>query len=202
MRRRLDIPPLPFLEPSGMYYVSPDGRMIPAGEEGGEEMGVIGLGVGGGQDYVSRAKYVVGELESPEGETVINYGRKLAKLERAVNDLKGGIPGAFDCQTLRVDVLMRFIGDDDERRRRQAEALLDEYVSELERTRAAATAAGHTISVDGRRLLFRTITHHSSLTHAPPTSRRPPLATQCPSLIPQCPMFTLYSRRPTRKYRR
>ncbi|KAF8605304.1 hypothetical protein BDV93DRAFT_490619 [Ceratobasidium sp. AG-I] len=133
MRRRLDIPPLPFLEPSGMYYVAPDGGMVPAGEEGGEEMGIIGLTLGGGQDYVSRARYVVGELDSPgEGETAaVNYGRKLAKLERAVNDLRGGIPS-----------------DDDAGRRRQAEALLDEYVGELERTRAAAIAAGHTISAD------------------------------------------------------
>jgi hypothetical protein len=93
MRRRLDIPPLPFLEPSGMYYVASDGAMVPAGEEGGEEMGQMGLGVG--QDYLSRARYVVGELDSPlEGMSGVDYGRRVAKLERAVNDLRSGLAGA------------------------------------------------------------------------------------------------------------
>ncbi|QRV72861.1 ankyrin repeats [Ceratobasidium sp. AG-Ba] len=130
MRRRLDIPPLPFMEPSGMYHVAPDGGMIPAGEEGGEEMGV--MGTGSGQDYVSRARYVVGELESPaEGMGGVDYGRRVAKLERAVNDLRVGLAD-----------------DSNADRRKQAERLLEEYVRELERTRAAAAAAGHNISAD------------------------------------------------------
>ncbi|KAG8746412.1 hypothetical protein FRC10_005123 [Ceratobasidium sp. 414] len=109
MRRRLDIPPLPFMEPSGMYYVTPDGGMIPAGEEGGEEMGVMGSGAG--QDYVSHARYVVGELESPaEGMGGVGYGRRVAKLERAVNELRGGLAG-----------------DNDAARKGQAERLLEEY---------------------------------------------------------------------------
>ncbi|KAG8704314.1 hypothetical protein FRC08_002295 [Ceratobasidium sp. 394] len=130
MRRRLDIPPLPFMEPSGMYYVTPDGGMVPAGEEGGEEMGVMGLGTR--QDYVSHARYVVGELESPaEGMGGVDYGRRVAKLERAVNELRGGSAG-----------------DDDAIRRGQAERLLEEYGRELQRTRTAAIAAGHDLSAN------------------------------------------------------
>ncbi|KAG9104717.1 hypothetical protein FRC06_011611 [Ceratobasidium sp. 370] len=139
MRRRLDIPPLPFMEPSGMYHVTPDGNMIPAGEEGGEEMGVMGLGTG--QDYVSHARYMVGELESPaEGMGGVDYGRRVAKLERAVNELRGGLAG-----------------DNDAARRGRAERLLEEYGRELQQTRTAAIAAGHNISVDGKYL--RTASH-------------------------------------------
>ncbi|KAG8736668.1 hypothetical protein FRC12_017505 [Ceratobasidium sp. 428] len=102
MRRRLDIPPLPFMEPSGMYYVTPDGGLVPAGEEGGEEMGVMGLGAG--QDYVSHATYVVGELESPaEGMGGVDYGRRVAKLERAVNELRSGVAGDNDADPQDVD---------------------------------------------------------------------------------------------------
>ncbi|KAG9127613.1 hypothetical protein FRC07_011653 [Ceratobasidium sp. 392] len=136
MRRRLDIPPLPFMEPSGMYYVTSDGALVPAGEEGGEEMGVMGLG--GGQDYLSHARYMAGELESPAASMGgVDYGRRVAKLERAVNELRGGLAG-----------------DNDTSRRSQAERLLADYGRELERTRAAAFAAGHNISADGKSSIY------------------------------------------------
>ncbi|CAE6357017.1 unnamed protein product [Rhizoctonia solani] len=107
MRRRLDIPPLPFMEPGGMYWVGADGALVPVGEEGGEEMGAIGAG----GDYVTRARYLVGPLESPGPHMdAVEYGRRAAKLERAVNDLKAGL-----------------VGDEDQDRKRQGESLVSEY---------------------------------------------------------------------------
>lgn len=151
MRRRLDIPPLPFMEPSGMYWVGADGAMVPVGEEDGEELGAMG----GGGDYVARARYVVGGggvLESPITPMgAVEYGRRVAKLERAVNDLKGGLAGE-QCfiGTMAVLTLLGCVGDDNQDRKRQAEALVEQYSRELESTRAAAAAAGYTISADGK----------------------------------------------------
>lgn len=83
-----------------MYWVGADGALVTVGEEGGEEMGVLG-----GGDYVARARYVVGELfESPGGQMdAVEYGRRLAKLERAVNDLKAGLAGEFSVYASKVE---------------------------------------------------------------------------------------------------
>jgi hypothetical protein len=77
-----------------MYWVGADGALVPVGEEGkGEEMGMLGAG----GDYVARARYVVGgPPELPAGQMgAVEYGRRVAKLERAVNDLRAGLAGEF-----------------------------------------------------------------------------------------------------------
>ncbi|OCH90699.1 FYVE-domain-containing protein, partial [Obba rivulosa] len=144
MRRRLDIPPLPFLEPDGsMYQLAADGALIPyvENDEGdfsdgeGQELGAMRSGFSG-QDYVARARYLAGtpypEGGEPNGsDSALELRRTIIKLERATNELRGGI-----------------LGDDDNERKTQAEVLLNAYSRELERRRLAAGAQGLVISDD------------------------------------------------------
>lgn len=108
MRRRLDIPPLAFLGPDGgMYHVDFDGSLIPYVEEnhtaiiaeGGEarEMGAMtSTFLSSAQDYVARARYLVG-TQSPDPDangdppSAVEVRRAIAKVERAVTELRQGI---------------------------------------------------------------------------------------------------------------
>jgi len=106
MRRRLDIPPLPFLEADGaMYHLGFDGSLIPYKEdnvnpvdqEEGQELSVMqSTSSSSAQDYVARARYLVGNqnqeldvngtsLSAPEAR------RAIAKLEQAVSELRQGL---------------------------------------------------------------------------------------------------------------
>jgi hypothetical protein len=106
MRRRLDIPPLPFLEPDGgMYYLADDGTMIPfidenqsdLGEGDGQELGSMpSTLLSAAQDYVARARYLVGnqshDSDTTNGDpSAIEVRRAIAKLERATTELRQGI---------------------------------------------------------------------------------------------------------------
>lgn len=105
MRRRLDIPPSPFLEPDGaMYHLDLDGYKIPYVEESynnspdlgeGQELGTMSSTfLASAQDYVSRARYLVGnyfhDWDGNEGSS-IEIRRAIAKLERATTELRQGI---------------------------------------------------------------------------------------------------------------
>ena len=105
MRRRLDIPPSPFLEPDGaMYHLDPDGCLIPYVEKAynsspdsgeGQELGAMSSTfLASAQDYVSRARYLVGnqlhDWDANEGSS-IEIRRAIAKLERATTELRQGI---------------------------------------------------------------------------------------------------------------
>ncbi|KAI1796260.1 FYVE zinc finger-domain-containing protein, partial [Ganoderma leucocontextum] len=141
MRRRLDIPPLPFLLPDGAMYHLADGQLIPYVEHGdgesdfggsdGQEMSAMPtLGLGS-QDYVARARYLVGTPHPDDGDmsSALEARRMIAKLERATTELRQGL-----------------LGDDDNERKIQAEVLLNAYNRELERRRLAAGAQGLLIS--------------------------------------------------------
>ncbi|KAI0091942.1 FYVE-domain-containing protein [Irpex rosettiformis] len=125
MRRRLDIPPLPFMQSDGnMYHLDADGELIPHQDNGndgydgceGQELGVMpSSGLTAAQDYVAR----------------VEVRRVIAKLERATAELRQGI-----------------LGDSDSDRKTQAEVLLNAYSRELERKRLAAGAQRLPISGD------------------------------------------------------
>lgn len=140
MRRRLDIPPLPFLQPNGqLYHVGPDGTMIPYeehddsdfGDGEGQELSAIPRSVlSSAQDYVARARYLAGtqhgDAESVNGfNSALEARRAIAKLERATTELRQGI-----------------LNDSDVERKTQAEVLMNAYSRELERRRLAAGAQG------------------------------------------------------------
>lgn len=139
MRRRLDIPPLPYLEPDGaMYHLDSDGTLIPYVEEPqqdtsgseGQELGAMSSSFfSAAQDYVGRARYLVGNTHRDDDEnnpnSAVDIRRIIAKLERATEELRAGI-----------------LSDEDVDRRRQAEVLLNTYSRELERRRLAAGAQG------------------------------------------------------------
>ncbi|KAH7924028.1 ankyrin [Leucogyrophana mollusca] len=146
MRRRLDIPPLPFLEPDGaMYHLALDGSLIPYfgdnhsdlgdGDGEGQELGAMtSTPLSSAQDYVARARYLVGN-QSRDAESdgdmlsAVESRRTIAKLERATTELRQGI-----------------LSDDDGERKTQAEVLLNTYSRELERRRLVAGAQGYLIS--------------------------------------------------------
>ena len=111
MRRRLDIPPLPFLGPDGaMYQLSGEGILVPfvsditsddfIGE--GQELGAMPTSfLSVSQDYVARSRYLAG---TPHGsDTPVNGDRPsaaetrraIAKLERAVMELRTGMLGIW-----------------------------------------------------------------------------------------------------------
>lgn len=138
MRRRLDIPPLPFLEPDGaMYHLEADGSLIPFIEEtqndpsDGQELGTMASTfLSSAQDYVARARYLVEkhsqDLDSNAALTsAVETRRAIANLERSTTELRQGI-----------------LGDDDSERKIQAEVLLNAYSRELERRRLSAGALG------------------------------------------------------------
>jgi hypothetical protein len=104
MRRRLDIPPLPFLEPDGsMYHLAADGTLIPFFEDfrsetsdtDGQELGAMSPTLlSNAQDYVARARYLVGTRSQDDaGDTLsaVETRRVIAKLERATTELRQGI---------------------------------------------------------------------------------------------------------------
>lgn len=106
MRRRLDIPPLPFLAPDGkMYHFTADGHLVPFMEpspsedhgEGGQELSAMpSTGLPSAQDYVARARYHAGNsTESPTDPTsAVEARRAIAKLVRATTELRQGILSA------------------------------------------------------------------------------------------------------------
>ncbi|KAF7332129.1 Ankyrin unc44 [Mycena kentingensis (nom. inval.)] len=136
LRRRLDIPPLPFLEPDGaLYHLSEDGVLIPFIDDtfsdpgSGREMGSFrATQTSNSQDYVAHARYLVG-TQDPNFDSSIEARRAIAKLERATMELRTGL-----------------LGDEDSERRLQAEVLLNAYSRELERRRVAASARGLILS--------------------------------------------------------
>jgi hypothetical protein len=109
MRRRLDIPPLPFLGPDGEYHHwLHDGTMVPFedtvngfGESEGQELSAVPRNLlASAQDYVARARYLAGP-QVGDSETVdqlnsaVEARRAIAKLERATTELRHGIEGAL-----------------------------------------------------------------------------------------------------------
>ena len=103
MRRRLDIPPLPFLQPDGkMYHFTADGHLVlymepsisEENEENGQELSTMpSTGLSSAQDYVARARYHAGSsTESPmEPTSAVEARRAIAKLVRATTELRQGI---------------------------------------------------------------------------------------------------------------
>lgn len=106
MRRRLDIPPLPYMQPDGAFYhFGTDGTLIPhhqersdgEGGDDGQELGSIRpTRLGSAQDYVARARYLAG-TPHPDADTngktpsAADVRRVIAKLERATSELRQGV---------------------------------------------------------------------------------------------------------------
>lgn len=98
MRRRL-FPPLPFMEPDGaMYDLAHDGSLMPRVSDGeseeGQELGTMRPNrLSSAQDYVTRARYLVGNRSesSDETQSAVEIRRAIAKLERATSELRQGI---------------------------------------------------------------------------------------------------------------
>jgi hypothetical protein len=110
MRRRLDIPTLPFMESDGsLYSLTSEGTLVPhidllpdqgspsqGGEDGAElsSMPLPSPFLSQSQDYVSRAKYLAGghlTIDDNDGNSSPAQVRKsIAKLERAVSELRVG----------------------------------------------------------------------------------------------------------------
>jgi hypothetical protein len=109
MRRRLDIHPLPFMEPDGsMYHVADNGVLVPFvhddafDPDGGQELGSMPQSyLSFTQDYVSRARYLAGsphdnDLNAVEStSTPADVRKVITKLERAVLELRAGMLGRF-----------------------------------------------------------------------------------------------------------
>lgn len=107
MRRRLDIPPLPFLGPDGnMYQISGDGTLVPhiSDEEteyddsDGHEMASMPVSnLSMSQDYVARSRYLAGTpadgIVNGDNVSFVDARRAIAKLERAVMELRMGMLG-------------------------------------------------------------------------------------------------------------
>ena len=108
MRRRLDIPPLPFLGKDGaMYQLSGDGSLLPYVPEhqnssfsgDGHELGAMPSSfLSHSQDYVARSRYLAGTpltdaMSDANGNSAIELRRAIAKLERAVMELRTGMLG-------------------------------------------------------------------------------------------------------------
>jgi hypothetical protein len=126
-----------------MYHLDLDGCLIPYVEKNygnspdpgeGQELGTMSSTfLAFAQDYVSRARYLVGNLhdwDENEG-TSIEIRRAIAKLERATTELRQGI-----------------LKDDETERKTQAEVLLNTYSRDLERRRLSAGARGLLLSND------------------------------------------------------
>lgn len=110
MRRRLDIPPLPFLQPDGqLYQLSGDGGLVPVeddsasdtygSDDGGHELGAMPASfLSVSQDYVARSRYLAGTpgpepMTNGDTESAVDARRGIAKLERAVMELRTGLLG-------------------------------------------------------------------------------------------------------------
>lgn len=103
MRRRLDIPPLPFLQPDGrMYHADGEGHLVPYVDEGnnlggeGQELAPMhSTFSASSQDYVGRARYLVGMPSRGDSDysslSAMDTRRAIAKLERATTELRSGI---------------------------------------------------------------------------------------------------------------
>lgn len=107
MRRRLDIPPLPFLQPDGsLCLLASDGTFIPYAEEqlhspggdDGQELGSMPTTFWTStSDYVARARYLVGNSRSRDSSgseaplSGVETRRTIAKLERATTELRQGL---------------------------------------------------------------------------------------------------------------
>ncbi|KZT66002.1 hypothetical protein DAEQUDRAFT_487317 [Daedalea quercina L-15889] len=112
MRRRLDIPPLPFLQPDGqLYHLAADGTLIPYvendddnfSEADGQELSAMPSSGLAGQDYVAHARYLAdtqyNDSDSTNGErSPLEARRTIAKLERATSELRQGILGDTDVE--------------------------------------------------------------------------------------------------------
>ena len=110
MRRRL-FPPLPFMEPDGaMYDLAHDGSLIPhisdgereQGDGQGQELGPMRPNrLSSAQDYVARARYLVGNRSesNDDAQSVIEIRRAIAKLERATSELRQGILSKYRAVT-------------------------------------------------------------------------------------------------------
>ncbi|KAL1740698.1 hypothetical protein HDZ31DRAFT_85291 [Schizophyllum fasciatum] len=138
MRRRLDIPPLPYLQPDGRkYQLGADGMLIPAnGADADGDVQELGAmtssGLAGVRDYVARARFLMGKQprdQDPSRMSAVDARRAIAKLERATAELRQGI-----------------LADDDADRRTQAEVLLHAFSRDLERRRLAAGEQGLVLS--------------------------------------------------------
>jgi hypothetical protein len=107
MRRRLDIPPLPFLGPDGEYHHwLNDGTMVPFedtvnsfGESEGQELSALPSNpFSAAQDYVARARYLAG-TQAGDSEVLdqlnsaVEARRAIASLEHATAELREGILG-------------------------------------------------------------------------------------------------------------
>lgn len=165
MRRRLDIPPLPFLLPDGGMYHLADGQLIPYveneesdfGGSEGQELSAMPSSGYSSQDYVARARYLVGTPHPDDRDmsSALEARRMIAKLERATTELRQGLLSKL-CNQLALGLMLEAkdtAGDDDNERKIQAEVLLNAYNRELERRRLAAGAQGLLISGDGRVVL-------------------------------------------------
>ena len=114
MRRRLDIPPLPFLLPDGAMYHLADGQLIPYidhdesdfGGSDGQELSAMPSSGMASQDYVARARYLVGTPSLDDGDmgSALDARRMIAKLERATTELRQGLLGKFLLQWLLHDM--------------------------------------------------------------------------------------------------
>ncbi|KAJ3833606.1 hypothetical protein F5878DRAFT_719413 [Lentinula raphanica] len=129
-RRRLDISPLPFLFPDQEYYwIGEDGGLVKVDHDSS-----LGPGQKKEQDYVERARYLVGvngnSSHTIEPADAIDARRSIAKLERATAELRVGIEA-----------------DQNQERKTQAEVLLHAYSRELDRQRASAHANGLSLGV-------------------------------------------------------
>lgn len=103
MRRRIDIPPLPYMGPDGgMYLIDDNGMLIPRQEEvydseGGQELGQIPRShLTFTEDYVARARYLAGSPRDNEvdgASDLLEVRKLIIKLERAVLELRAGMLG-------------------------------------------------------------------------------------------------------------
>jgi len=171
MRRRLDIAPLPFLQPDGRFYsLTESGELFPytpddhdaqsnldPSDAGGVELSSAPLSVlTNHQDYVARARYLAegnstnrdGGYVDPQSLPATEIKRNINKLSRAVSELRLGILSEFLSREARAQ--LTFLKDDqDKERKTHAEVLINTYNRELERTRLAASSQGIFVTSDG-----------------------------------------------------
>jgi hypothetical protein len=104
------MPPLPFLELDGaMYHLNFDGTLIPYqentsnapdGVEGQELTTIPSTSRLAVQDYVAKARYLVGNQSQDSdmnafSPSALEVRRTVVKLERAISELREGLLGGF-----------------------------------------------------------------------------------------------------------